>query len=364
MTELDLIEREQDIQREALRLVRARLPESWVFDVAEQQRRRRRRVDAVVTLGSSSSGERATLVVETKRAVVPSDLPAIISHLRDSAGALDLSEAVPTVIARYLSPSVREWLDARPDVAYADATGNMQLRLTSPTVFLRDRGADRDPWRGPGRPRGTLKGEPAARVVRALADFRSPMTPKQLAQAAGSSVGATYRVLEFLEQQTLLAREARGPVVQVRWRDMLQRWSEDYSLPKACTVVPALQPRGLSALTKALAEGNVPRYAVTGSLAAANWEAYAPAKLGVIYVDNATEALDKLQLRRVDTGANIWLAVPPADFVYDRSKQIDGVTYAAPSQTAVDLLNAPGRGPAEGEALLNWMESNEKAWRA
>jgi hypothetical protein len=42
---------------------------------------------------------------------------------------------------------------------------------------------------------------------------------------------------------------------------------------------------------------------------------------------------------------------------------MDGVMYAAPSQVAVDLLTGPGRSPAEGQALLDWMESNEPAWR-
>lgn len=33
------------------------------------------------------------------------------------------------------------------------------------------------------------------------------------------------------------------------------------------------------------------------------------------------------------------------------------------SQVAVDLLTGPGRNPAEGQALLDWMEINERAWR-
>ena len=40
-----------------------------------------------------------------------------------------------------------------------------------------------------------------------------------------------------------------------------------------------------------------------------------------------------------------------------------GVWYAAPSQVAADLLTSPGRGPAEGEELIQWMQANEEAWR-
>jgi len=36
--------------------------------------------------------------------------------------------------------------------------------------------------------------------------------------------------------------------------------------------------------------------------------------------------------------------------------------YAAPSQVAVDLLTNPGRGPAEGEELIDWMRSHEEVF--
>jgi hypothetical protein len=41
----------------------------------------------------------------------------------------------------------------------------------------------------------------------------------------------------------------------------------------------------------------------------------------------------------------------------------DGYPVAAPAQVAADLLNGPGREPAEGEYLIAWMKENEKRWR-
>ena len=57
------------------------------------------------------------------------------------------------------------------------------------------------------------------------------------------------------------------------------------------------------------------------------------------------------------------VAAPASSVVFDRGSDVDGVRYAAPSQVAVDLLTGPGRNPAEGQALLDWMESDESAWR-
>jgi hypothetical protein len=105
------------------------------------------------------------------------------------------------------------------------------------------------------------------------------------------------------------------------------------------------------------------RYAVTGSLAAQRWADYADPRLATVYVDDVPAAAEQLGLREVDSGANVLLAAPASAVVFDRSSDLDGVRYAAPSQVAVDLLTGPGRSPAEGQALLDWMESNEPAWR-
>ena len=43
--------------------------------------------------------------------------------------------------------------------------------------------------------------------------------------------------------------------------------------------------------------------------------------------------------------------------------ECEGIRYAALAQVVADLLTSPGRGPSEGEALIDWMKANENAWR-
>ena len=332
--------------RRAVSVLQERLPAGWSADAAyDVQQEDRQRLDAVVEL-AAPDGSCVRLVVEFKRAVVHRDLPAVLEQLETARASIP-SPNVPVLVSRYLSESVRSWLDEN-DVCYVDATGNLRLLSREPAVYLRDRGADRDPWRGPGRPRGTLRGEPAARVVRALADFGSPMPVTVLVKRSGASTGATYRVLDFLEQEALVIRGTRGVIAQVRWRQLLERWSEDYGFQQDNVVSRYLQPRGLSAVLTGLAAAGELTYAVTGSLAATRWASYADPRLATIYVDS---------------GANVLLAAPASAVVFDRGSDIDGVRYAAPSQVAVDLLTGPGRSPAEGKALLDWMEGDEPAWR-
>src|SRR5215211_453251 len=365
-------EREVDVLRGGLALFRARLPRSWETTIEEDVRvEGSLRADAMVRL-RNPEGAPATLVVEAKRFVEARDLPRILEQLSrlieqmqtqtGVAGRGQAGPLLPMIVARYLSPRTRERLEDL-GTNYADATGNLQVIVDRPALFLRDVGAQRDPWRGPGRPRGSFKGPVAARVVRALADFRPPMTVPELVERSGASTGATYRMVEFLEREAYIEREPRGPITRVDWRRMLERWSEDYGFVASNPTSSFLQPRGLPVLLDALRSISDVRYAVTGSVAAEYFARYAAARLAMVYVDDPDRAADKLGLRPVDGAANVLLAAPKDNFVYERARVIDGLIIAAPSQVAVDLLTSPGRGPSEAVALLEWMEANERAWR-
>ena len=64
-----------------------------------------------------------------------------------------------------------------------------------------------------------------------------------------------------------------------------------------------------------------------------------------------------------DAGANVLLVEPFSPVLMRRSESRDGLRCAALSQVAADLLTSPGRGPAEAEALIAWMQEDEDAWR-
>jgi hypothetical protein len=356
------LERERDIMREAIRLVETRLPPSWSADTEEEPRIDGRHLDAVVTL-TAPDGVRGQLIIEAKRLLAPRDVPQVLQQLDAYIRALEPSVPTATmVVARYLPPSTRERLEEQ-GASYADATGNLRISLDRPGLFLRDRGADKDPWRGPGRPRGTLKGPSAARAVRALVDFAPPLSVPELANRSGASLGATYRVVDFLEREALIERNPRGPILSVEWRRLLERWSEDYGFQRSNVVVSALQPRGLTALVETLRSAEELPYVLTGSLAAEHFAPYASPRLAMIYVDDLQQAVERLNLRPVGTGANVLLGTGEYDVVFERTLNTDGLKIAAPSQIAVDLLTGPGRSAAEAHALLDWMQAHEPKWR-
>ena len=180
---------------------------------------------------------------------------------------------------------------------------------------------------------------------------------------AGVDPGYASRVIDFLEREALITRTTRGPITNVDWQALLTRWSQEYSPFRRRGAAMYLAPRGISAVVERLKIATM-RYAVTGSWAAAQIAPVAPPRLLLVYVDRPTAVEGEFDLRPAEAGANVALLTPFDDIVFERTSKKSGITIAAPSQIAADLLTSPGRGPNEAEALMAWMSEHEDAWRA
>ncbi|MFI2103063.1 hypothetical protein ACH436_07210 [Isoptericola sp. NPDC019693] len=337
--------------------LRERLPEGWVLSVGRPSSGDG--PDLVLSL-RAPDGTAASLNSEVKASVATRDVAALGRRLAPEGGRAP--DGGGLVASRYLSESVRRRL-AELGLSYVDATGNIRVTMSRPGLFLADKGADRDPWRGPGRPRESLRGAPAAKVVRALIDLPGPWRIRELVGASQAATGSAYRVLEYLESESLVERD-EGWIRVPRWPELLRAWSKDYGFARENAVTRWIAPRGIERLLDEVRRGPVATYAVTGSLAAGAWAPYAPARSAWLYVRDPREAAEALGLRETDSGANVLLASPAYDVVFERTRrELDGLRLAAPAQVAVDLMTGPGRAPAEAEELVTWMESNEQRWR-
>jgi hypothetical protein len=300
------------------------------------------------------SGEEATLVVQSKATVEPRRVRDIVSSVSVAPDSCVL------VLAPFLSLRAREEL-VGAGAAYADATGNLRIALDKPAVFIETTGASSNP-EPEDRPLRSLKGPSAGRVVRALCDFRPPYGVRELAARAGASPASVSRVVDLAGREALLERGARGEITNVDWAALIRRWTQDYAFATSNHATTFLEPRGLDELMRKLTRAEA--YAVTGSLPAAALAPVAAPRLAAVYVENAAQASQQLELRAAEAGSNVVLLEPFDSVVFDRTWSRDGITYAALSQVAADLRTGPGRAPAEGTELLKWMGENEDAWRA
>lgn len=263
------------------------------------------------------------------------------------------------VVAPYLSRSVRDVLKER-GISYVDQTGNARVILDEPGLFILTSGADSNP--SPDNRRTSLRGIKAGRVVRILAGSKPPLGVRELAQLADTDAGYVSRLLKMLDDEAIVERSSRGEIEDVDWRRLLTQWADDTPIAKRSEATTWLSPRGLKSVEASL-QGAGFRYLLTGSAVASRIAPVAPTRLLSVYVDDPNETAENLGLRRTDSGANVILLQPDDEAIFENGAQIDGLRYASLPLVVADLLSGPGRLPAEAEALMDWMEQHEEAWR-
>lgn len=328
-----------------LRLVAKHLPPTWRLETRPKA--------STVSL-RAPDGTTARLTVLRRRKLEPRDVQTLrTSSQQGLKGTL--------VTAEFLSPRTRQLL-REAGASYADASGNMRVVADRPGIFVEAEGAQKDPGRE-SRPLASLKGPAAARVVRALCDFRPPYGVRRLAEIAETAPASASRVVSLLEREALIERGPRDEIREVDWAGLLQRWIQDYQFLSSNDVTTFLDPRGLPSFPAKLRNLKA-RSVVTGSLAAVRRAPIASPRLAAVYVDDPEAAAKALALRPAESGGNVTLVRPLDPVVFARSWVDEGIRYAALSQVAADLLTSPGRGPSEGEELIAWMRKNTDAWRA
>lgn len=336
-------ERHIDIYRRAAARLEACLPLGWALST-DRPRSPEAPTRLLVT---APDGEAGSFSIVTSRGVLSGDVARIASELSESDRGF--------VCAHYLSDPVRRQLDHH-GISYADATGNLSLVADRPALWVRDRGADADPWRGPGRPSGVLTGEPSDRVVRALADHVGEVSVPELIKLSGASTGATYRVVEVLVERELVRRVPRGPIVEARWEPMLRAWAAER---KVCAVRRFSAPDGVAATRARLAE----RPDVTCALTGVGATDYAAPALLEVYADDPDEFGSALGLRPVERGGDVVVAIPWSPVVFDRMERHGGLRRVAPSHVYADLLAGPFRNDDAAEHVRDRLTADETRWR-
>ncbi len=365
--ELSVADKKRISETAALRLaeqiVARSMPAGWSAKVVQAPGGRSTGPRGVSLRIRTTDGDASEFGIITKRSLNPMEAGQLLDNmgLQDTTSLRGPKPVDVAIIAPYLSERTREVIAVR-GVSYIDSTGNMRLQSDKPALYILTTGAERDPWPD-DQPLKSLRGRGAGRALRAIVDFRPPYGVRELAGRASVSPATLARVIDLLARDALLTRDARGRVSDVDWDGCLRRWNKDYEFATSNQTTAFLAPRGLSDLTSKLATVKW-RYALTGSLAAQSFSPIAPARLGTLYVDDIETAVRQLDLREVDSGTNVLIAEPFDPVVYERTTKREGLTLAAPTQIAADLLTGSGRMPSEGEELLAWMKDNERVWRA
>lgn len=264
------------------------------------------------------------------------------------------SQRVKMLFADFVSPKYAEELKAI-GVNFVDTTGNLSLLIPESGVYLDLRKVSENPFREAGRPLKSLSGEPSALVVRGLLDFPAPIKAVDLIRETGVSRASAYRTLDYLESQAFITRSAPGVVESVVIGDLIREVSQWFSFGETGSTYRYIAPRGLDSVLEKLL-GAKSSYALTGSAGAGNFTKTAPTEFLSLYATDVDALVEEAGLKQVESGGDVFINIPEWDVVFQRTQDLDGLTYTSSAQIAIDLANGPGRNPQLAEAIIDWME--------
>lgn len=324
--------------------LRALVPNEWTVSIKQ------RKPDLGVISLKANDGAESMISVITRDRLEPRDLDR-----------LRLPEGSILVSANWLSPRSREMLRDL-NVSSLDRTGNVDLRLRRPALYIRTDGASLDP--SPKQKTGpTLRGPRAWALMRTLIEVAPPFTAGNLASALGVDDGYVSRVLQALTDERLITRRPRGPVTKIDWEPLLRQLATTYSLFESNETSMWVSSSGPEQLIRDLPDLNFGKWSVTGSFATSSIVSVAAPEVAVIYADDPERLAKVARLLPATSGANVILAKPYDPIVFERGWADTDFKSVSVAQMAVDSLTGNARMPAEGTALLDWMRRNERRWR-
>lgn len=359
---------EPELIEGALKLLASRLPPGWTVERAQGQGAGTGEGDALFAFNTQSGMGMGSAIVDARRSFGPTDVDRLLGgltrRLREAAGSRTI-----LLVSDFLSPRTRELL-AKEDISYLDLTGNIRLVMQSPPIYVEVAGADRRPSAAKTERTAGLAGAKVGSVVRFLAEVVPPYGVNDIEAATGISRGYVSRVLDRLGDEALIRRESRGPVESVDWPALLRRRGQSVDLFRANTAQTYVSSNGASAVLDALPRSAVAKgVVVTGSFAAVRRAPVAGPALLVLYIvpSGGVSRFDptaaELGLRPTDAAPDVVLLLPSNDRVVEDPWEDEGVRCVSLPQLVVDCLGGNGRMPAEGEALIEWMQINTGEWQ-
>jgi hypothetical protein len=253
-------------------------------------------------------------------------------------------------IAPYISPRAAE-ICSKEGIGYLDLAGNCRLILGK--IFI-ERTGNPNPFTEKRELR-TLYSPKASRVIRVLlADPKKKWKLQELVEESRTSMGLVFNVKKLLVNREWVGEDRVGFELKEP-EAVLKEWSQNYNYRKnkveefySLKRLPDIE----ADLADILSRRDI-RYALTGFSGAARIAPYARYQKATAYVEGIDEDIaNLLDLKRVNSGANLSILTPYDDAVFYGSQTYEGIQVASPIQLFLDLIGYGGRGDEAAQAIL------------
>lgn len=340
----NIMKKQSDIEATAQDTLRGVL-EKVPFLKVKSIERERDGIDILVKLAIGD--KKQILLVEAKSNGQPRMARDAVNQLIRYRSAYP--DAYLIFMAPYISPQAAE-ICMKDNVGYLDFAGNCHLSFGQ--VYIEQTGKP-NPFRK-RRDLVSVFSPKSSRVLRVLLNNPGRVWKTQdLADEARVSLGQVANVKKLLLDREWITKQD-GFLLTTPWM-LLEEWANVYTYRKnevrnfySLKSIPEME----SDLAKVCTAKGI-EYALTGFSGAARFAPAVRYTRAMAYVYNTREDVASLlNLKEVESGANITLLGPYDKGVFYGTQMIDDVRIVSPLQVYLDVKGYKGRGEEAAEAIL------------
>jgi len=294
------------------------------------------------------SGKPTKFIVEVKSQGEPRIVRMAIAQIKDYLK--NLKDSYGILVAPYLSDSSRQ-ICKEADIGCVDLAGNAFLSFKN--IFI-ERSGRPNPF-SVRRISKSVFSPKSSRILRVLlSDPLKRWYVEDLSKEAGISIGLTSRVKQALLSEEWIKEENKSFYL-AKSEEVLNQWINNYSYEKnpGFSFYSGLSEDQLEAAIKKECEKRKYSYGLALFSGARKVAPFVRFMRFFSYVDGNIENVAKaLQLKKVETGANITLLQPYDEGVFYGLQDIKGINVVSDIQLYLDLKSYKGRGEEAAQAIF------------
>lgn len=294
------------------------------------------------------TGEESHLLVSSQASAEPRRMRQACTQLRSVTHLFPVSYCL--ILTQSISERARKICEEN-GVGYVDLHGNAFVKFGG--IFIQT-SASKKEVRRPGRPK-TLFAPISTRVIRTLLiEPQRRWKLSELAAVAHMSLGHIHKVKQELLTQEFIEEDQEKRFFLKDPAGLLNAWQETYNYGQN-QVVPLFSLEKVPAIEekiKQYCDAEKVGYAFTLFSGASRLAPFVRQSVAAFYFFGDREALQrKLNLKQVDSGANVLLLIPYDEGVFHRIQEAKGYKIVNPIQLYLDLYSYGGRGREQAEFL-------------
>ncbi len=299
-------------------------------------------------LGTLISGKPAKFIVEVKSQGEPRLVRMAIVQLKECLKSFKNSYGI--LIAPYLSDASRQ-ICKEAGIGCIDLAGNAFLSFKN--VFI-DRSGIPNPF-SVARLSKSVFSPKSSRILRVLLlDPSKRWYVEDLSKEAGISIGLASRVKQTLLSEEWIKQENKRFYL-IKPEGVLNQWVNNYSYEKnqSFSFYSGFSYEQLEAAIKRECEKRKYQYGLALFSGARKVAPFVRFMRFFTYIYGSIENIAKaLQLKKVESGANVTLLQPHDDGVFYGLQDINGISVVSDIQLYLDLKSYKGRGEEAAQAIF------------